>query len=531
MNSEPLQWHARHSETFASSGPGPAAGGLNGGDYFLLAVLFGLFYILTPFDFISSISGHSLAERPTEIGVALDELDSGSVVRQAAMLFLGSSGILALAWSRLRGLNAGTPLAILTAAYLVLAIASPLWSEDPAITIRKVVVLTMLLAAAAALAQRWNLDKLTDAAVVLCTGVVVLGLAAEISLDAFRPLVASYRFRGVLHPNAMGTICAILAVAALAKSIRGSVRRGAYLSIAVIAAVLMVLTKSRGALSGFVVPTGILVISELRRRGVQFFVLGIGVLAAISLLFIPWIFEKLVPAFALGRPEAPDIRTLTGRTYLWADLLGYAHQHPWLGFGYRTFWNPRHILELARSEGWYIGSSHSSYVDSLLSLGWIGLGCFVSIFVTALGRSWILRNKLDGPGGLFGVLLVCLLMTNMLVDNIVFETTIPSLIALVLLLRLAFGNDLGPSRQVANARRRSAMGEDRVDGAKRQQSATELTSYHSTPPTSCLPTVLRGRALGPHLDRCCFYRLLSRYPENAAPKRALGVYRLGSARG
>ena len=52
-----------------------------------------------------------------------------------------------------------------------------------------------------------------------------------------------------------------------------------------------------------------------------------------------------------------------------------------------------------------------------------------------------LRRYLGGPGTLFGLLLLCSLLTGMMSDVIMFTTSISTLIAFVLLLRLAFGDD------------------------------------------------------------------------------------------
>ena len=92
-------------------------------------------------------------------------------------------------------------------------------------------------------------------------------------------------------------------------------------------------------------------------------------------------------------------------------------------------------------------SSHSDYVNTLLSLGWVGFVCFTTVLSLALVRAWALQRRASGPGALAGLLLLCALMTAMVVEVIMFQTTIPSLIALVLLLRLAFGEDIAVPRE------------------------------------------------------------------------------------
>lgn len=417
----------------------PTPDGLTAGDLIVLALILGLFYALA-LDAVN-ISQYSLSKDPTRVYAGLDVVKSGSGVRRAVLLFLGGSGALALARSRLRGLRIHTLLSWLTAAYLLLAVASPLWSEDAAFTLRKAVVLIMLTTAALALAQRWSFDRLMDAAILLSGASILIGFVAQTRMTALGPWDASYRFQGMVDPNTMGRTCAILAAATLARGIRGGDRRGAYLTLSGIATVLLILTKSRGALAGLIVVSGVMVLLEIRRRTVLL-VVCLAMAAALSvLILVPGILGDMALAGTLGRPDGSQLLTLTGRTYLWADLLGYVHQHPWLGFGYDSFWTPRHVLEVALSQGWIPSSAHSSYMDSLLSLGWVGLCCFVIMLLAALERAFYLNARLGGPGTLFSVLLLCYLMTHMLVEAFMFETTIPGFIALVLLLRIAFGGE------------------------------------------------------------------------------------------
>jgi O-antigen ligase len=82
--------------------------------------------------------------------------------------------------------------------------------------------------------------------------------------------------------------------------------------------------------------------------------------------------------------DTGDVTELTGRVELWRTCLGFAAEHPLLGFGFDGFWSAKHIEMISEELHWSINHAHSAYLDQLLALGVPGaslyilllLGCF-----------------------------------------------------------------------------------------------------------------------------------------------------------
>src|SRR5262249_29793545 len=100
---------------------------------------------------------------------------------------------------------------------------------------------------------------------------------------------------------------------------------------------------------------------------------------------IYWVLEFPEPLFRiLGRDT-----TLTGRTHLWGVLLPVISNRPILGYGYGAFWTSLNaeILSVWSAAGRLANIADNGYIDLCLSLGVIGAGLFLYIFVQAFRRA------------------------------------------------------------------------------------------------------------------------------------------------
>lgn len=81
--------------------------------------------------------------------------------------------------------------------------------------------------------------------------------------------------------------------------------------------------------------------------------------------------------------------TLDQRTIIWDITLQSALQHPWIGYGYTSFWHglsgPSELVAL--STGWMAAQAQSGYIDLSLDLGLLGLGSFALLIVVAMGNA------------------------------------------------------------------------------------------------------------------------------------------------
>jgi O-antigen ligase len=89
--------------------------------------------------------------------------------------------------------------------------------------------------------------------------------------------------------------------------------------------------------------------------------------------------------------------TLSGRTGLWEELLGYAAERPLLGYGPGAFWSARHLEAIYATQRWPASEAHSLYLEQLLDLGAIGLSLLVLLLGGgALRAARWLRASGDG---------------------------------------------------------------------------------------------------------------------------------------
>ena len=127
----------------------------------------------------------------------------------------------------------------------------------------------------------------------------------------------------------------------------------------------------------------------------------------------------------LGRGEETG-SSLTGRLPLWQDLSQYIARRPWQGHGYRAFWNPRHIYEIAVSQQWVISEAHSSYFDCTLQLGLIGCTLFILTEICTLFFAAFWFRNSNEPAYLFLVGGVIFCMARGLTESGMSDPNAPS---------------------------------------------------------------------------------------------------------
>ena len=115
--------------------------------------------------------------------------------------------------------------------------------------------------------------------------------------------------------------------------------------------------------------------------------------------------------------------TLTGRTGIWSVVISKISNHPWLGYGYRSFWRGR---EGESIDVWYetfflAPNSHNGFLDLLVELGIIGLSCFILSYIKSFIRAitWLRLNST--AVGLFPVIYLVYILFYNLVESTILE--------------------------------------------------------------------------------------------------------------
>ncbi|HXT02457.1 MAG TPA: O-antigen ligase family protein [Elusimicrobiota bacterium] len=299
----------------------------------------------------------------------------GDVINQAMTLLLAGAAIpLALRnRRRLKTALVGLWPLLLLEAWCWTSVS---WAIVPEIALRRVAFSTLVV---------W----------IVCVGVVelrspkaVLGLvmtASGLAVATDWALFVLVPSMAVHGPDILGihaskndagavALAATIAWTAGAFGARGPVRRLFRAAVALAALGFLALCESRTSLIVLLLSVGVAgLVRHGLRLGRRYFALvaplaaAIGALAALPFAFLPVgeIFRTL-----FGDP------TFTGRTDIWAFVLGVARDSPWTGVGYGSLWNvgPEGI-DVQRGYGvvLQVAEGHSGYFDLMATTGCVGL--------------------------------------------------------------------------------------------------------------------------------------------------------------
>ncbi|MGD0897231.1 MAG: O-antigen ligase family protein [Thermoguttaceae bacterium] len=336
----------------------------------------------------------------------------GNLARRLASFGLAGFGLFCLLRPAGRPFGPGGLLGALLVGYFGWCSMSLAWSADPAMTARRLLVLACWMLGGLGIARQCSLRDLTVLAAAVCTLYLAIGIVAEVTLGTFRPLAADYRFAGSLHPNSQGLNLAVLSLAAFSLAYTDSGVRKLPCLLLAVAIVFLILTKSRASAGGAL--AGLAAIWWLRTSLRTKVIVAPPAVAAISAaaLVLSLAEFDLVKGFGtaatLGRSE--ELESLTGRLPLWQHLTEYMMQRPLQGYGYDTFWTPQHLNTLATAMEWGVPDAHSSYLETVLTLGIVGVVLLVGAVVAATWRagSEFARRRTPGYDFLVGACLLSL---------------------------------------------------------------------------------------------------------------------------
>lgn len=375
---------------------------------------------------LALVFSHPLLLWPLIEGVPLDptrDFMSGAVDQPSGplnMLFFPPLAFAAIATTmrrqahdRVFGIGAGL---WLLAAFLIWAGMSTLWSVEPAITMRRVLLQTCIVAAVAlpsALASNAR-GPLLALFWTLC----IAAIANVPAVLTMPPTVLGHA--GIYpHKNELGVVAALMVLAgAWGLSAGGFKERLGALPLIALGIVYLVVSRSKTSLGLAVVTPALAAAALAVARGlrispmlaVPLAIAGAAFVYVAGVAFWAWDFHAVALAL-LGDP------TLTMRTDIWSFAYEMASHRPLTGYGYEVFWgagpsSPNQIY----GEGFVrkVVHAHNGYLDTMVHLGLIGLGLVFVMVLEALRQAG--RRADVEPGVAFGhlLLLIFLLLYNLL---------------------------------------------------------------------------------------------------------------------
>lgn len=136
------------------------------------------------------------------------------------------------------------------------------------------------------------------------------------------------------------------------------------------------IAQSATAIVSLMIGIGILVFMRMPffKRQVEY--LGMYSLGVILLIIFYYSFFLKTVTEVLGRDD-----TLTGRTFLWADVLSVPI-NPLIGTGFKSFWLGPRLHRLSELYYWQPVQAHNGYLETYLNLGWIGVCLLIGMIIS-----------------------------------------------------------------------------------------------------------------------------------------------------
>ena len=403
---------------------------------FLLAV----FIFSTPFDISYSVKEFG-TDTVLELDEAIKSVEKGDLGRRIVLISLGAFALISHLHLKRKQIWINGLLGWLILFYIVWAILSIFWAYTQWLTARRVVILVLLSMGSLAVAERLSLRETAVLTLFICGITLLTSVVAVIAADTFQPFKGSWRFAGVMHPVSQGWNCGLLAIAAFALSRSSARKRAFYFSIALVALLFLVLTRSRVAFVTALLGIGVCT-SLGSSKSYKLAIVLIGSVVLVCLMYLILGDEIIVyiqKAATLGRGGIirDNLSTLTSRIPVWKECLRYVDKHPIIGYGYNYFNSPLNLKRISESVGFLAGSVHSGYIETLLGLGFVGAITLVSILILALKLATSL-SRLDSYYAFVTAVLVWLSFNLVTETLLITRPIFPTFLCMIMLAKLGF---------------------------------------------------------------------------------------------
>lgn len=344
-----------------------------------------------------------------------EEVASGDAVKQVIyfLMFFVFLGM----WLRAEGLRFPKCLSVLQYILIAWIVSSVSWAVDPAVSIRRsvllVMVVTMVSVSVDEIGPKRSRDILTWL-IALCIGISLacvpfFKFAIHQATEADQSLVGAWR--GIfVHKNTAGAVTAAAIIIFLHRAIE--YRRWYYYVMVVLSLIFLWGTKSKtpAGLMPIALAIGFTyqyaVVGHRRRWVFAYAMLSLGVVLLLGYLTYA---GKI--AHVLGDPTS-----FTGRAGLWQAVLGYSRDHLWLGAGYSSLWGvtgtPPILPYTTAPAQEFMIHSHSGYLELLGTIGLPGLlMALASAIFYPLFQLFSLRGKENryAAGVTLSVFIFCML--------------------------------------------------------------------------------------------------------------------------
>ncbi|GAA3755257.1 O-antigen ligase family protein [Terriglobus aquaticus] len=404
-----------------------------------LALLLGiLFWFSVPY----SLPRHQPNANATVQEADNSEQFQGAISRQLAVPALALCACFMLWRYPVRGVPGGR-LLILICVYVVWALSSTAWSEDPSLTAKRLAVFAMDCFVTYALARTLSTMEMALGATIAMFVTGVFSVLADIFLiHSFNPADADYRLQGVMTPNqqAMNLVACALCCAAL---MLRRPRWVPWLSVILLSTLAMLwITRARIGTILCIVLLAI-ALNKLLRDRVRPHV-RVGILLVLLSIVVPLLVfvvgnsggDAAQTAFMMGRHDTENTSNLSNRLPLWQELLDSVEERPVLGYGYGAFWTEQRAARISHDQGWPVPHAHNTYLDQVIILGVVGGALYLAIMVSALVVAWRRYLHLRSSSNLLNAMLLTWLVLLSSSESAPLDPHMPTMLVYIAVFRM-----------------------------------------------------------------------------------------------
>jgi exopolysaccharide production protein ExoQ len=349
----------------------------------------------------------------------LEEWGQAAVVRdpvsQPAWLLLSVLTVVAAVRVRTRMTDAMMQnLPIIALCYL--ALFSVVWSHAPTWTLQQGLQLGYATALGFYVGVRFGVERLVrmlswvTAAILVLSFVFIFALP-HYGIDALR----DDTWRGVFETKNEfgrmtvfgGTVWAVRGFAREIPPLRAVVIVGAF-------AIAGFQSGSRTALGVGLLMLGVFVCAWLlSREGVAWVPVKGFVVSGLAFVGLAAVINVKLLLAVVGADYS-----LTGRRGIWEAVFSAIANHPWLGYGYETFWHGIYgpSLEVMRSAQ-STPHSHNGFLELVLGLGVVGLGIYVAALASVFRRALVALHGATGSARTFPLAFLSLVILYNLTES------------------------------------------------------------------------------------------------------------------
>lgn len=274
-------------------------------------------------------------------------------------------------------------------AIVALAFVSVLWSAVPGFALRRCLNMAATSAFGLYLAYRYSprqLLRLLGWAImvaIVCSILVVL-FWPDLGIDS---AVTNHAWRGSFtQKNILGRFMSLGVLVFLFLAFDSKAHRRAYGVASLLCASMIFMSSSAtSALALPILLSSLCLVAYCRRRPFRP-IFAWASFAAIGIVCGLMLFVDVSDLLALiGRDF-----TLSGRLGIWRAVLPKILTHPWLGYGYSSFWlgmESKSSADLWSTLHWHVPHSHNGFLDLVEELGVVGLSFFLAGLAVSMRRS------------------------------------------------------------------------------------------------------------------------------------------------